>query len=113
MEYFFENKNFEIINYLKKYIGFGELLKHVDLIVDEKLDKLHSYVINKIKDGKVKPLRKEKSKKNNQKQSEYNENDEDEKKGKMEEEEEGEEEEEDSDDELSEETKRILSLETD
>ena len=112
LEYFFENKNFEIINYLKKYIGFGELLKHVDLIVDEKLDKLHSYVINKIKDGKVKPLRKEKSKKNNQKQSEYNENDEDEKKGKMEEEEEGEEEE-DSDEELSEETKRILSLETD
>ena len=112
LEYFFENKNFEIINYLKKYIGFGELLNHVDLIVDENLDKLHSYVINKINDGKAKPLRKEKSKKNNQKQSEYNENDEDDNKGKMEVEEE-EEEEEESDDELSEETKRILSLQTD
>ena len=35
LEYFFENKNFEIINYLKKYIGFGDLLEKIDLIVEK------------------------------------------------------------------------------
>ena len=111
-EYFLENENFEIINYLKKYIGFGDLLDNVDLIVDKNLDNLHSYILNKIKDNIAKPLLNEKSKKINKKKLDFNENDEDEIIGKEEEEEE-EEEEESSEDEKSEETKRILSLQTD
>ena len=107
LEYFLEDKNFEIINYLKKYIGFGDLLDNVHLIVDKNLDNLHSYIRNKIQDNKVKPLLNEKTKKNNKKKLDFNENDEDEIIGNEEEEEES------SEDEKSEETKRILSLQTD
>ena len=112
LEYFLENKNFEIMNYLKKYLGFGELLNSVDLIVDKDLDKLHKYIINKIKDGKAKPLLKEKLKKNKESKYDYYEYDEemiDKNKGEEEEEEEDSEE----SSELSEETKRCLSLQTD
>lgn len=110
LEYFLENKNFEVINYLKKYIGFGDLLDNIDLIVDKNLDNLHTYIRNKIQDNTAKPLLNEKLKKNNKKKLDFNENDEDEIIGNEEEEEE---EEESSEDEKSEETKRILSLQTD
>ena len=64
LEYFFENENFEIIYYLKKYLGFGELLNKVNLIVDENLDKLHNYVKNKISEKKVQLLYKDNISKN-------------------------------------------------
>ena len=60
LEYFFENERFEIIKYLMKYIGFGELLQKVDLIIDENYDELHDFIENKIKEGKIQPLRKTK-----------------------------------------------------
>ena len=110
LEYFLENKNFEVITYLKKYIGFGELLEKVDLIVDKNLDALHSYVANKIKEGKAKLLLKDKRNKNNDNKIDFNENDEDILKVEMEEDEDEEEEE---SSEKSEETKRLLSLQTD
>ena len=100
------------MNYIIKYLGFGELLNSVDLIVDKDLDKLHKYIINKIKDGKAKPLLKEKLKKNKESKYDYYEYDEemiDKNKGEEEEEEEDSEE----SSELSEETKRCLSLQTD
>ena len=124
LEYYFENKEFEIINYLKKYLGFGGLLNKVDLIVDENLSQLHSYIKNKLNDSSVQLLFKEKISNFKSKKNELDENDEDkyEKKDEGEEEEEGEEkeegekgeeEEEEEDDEKSEETKKLLKLETD
>ena len=122
MEYFFENKNYEIINYLKKYIGLGELLNKVDLIVDTNFDKLHDYILKKINEGKAKRLLKEKSKKNNQNKIYYDdEDDEDIIKGRINEEkeeeeeerEEEEEEEEEESEEKSEETKRLLKMQID
>lgn len=50
------------MNYLKKYLGFGELLNRADLIVGENLDELHSYIINKINNEKIKPLHQENQK---------------------------------------------------
>ena len=111
LEYILENKNFEVVTYLKKYIGFGELLEKVDFIVDKNWDALHSYVANKIKEGKAKLLLKDKRNKNNDNKIDFNENDEDMLKGEMEEDEDEEEEEESS--EKSKETKRLLSLQTD
>ena len=114
LEYFFENKNFEIMTYLKKYLGLGELLNRVDLIVDENFDRLHCYIAKKIEEGIAKPLLKEKFKKNNYKNIDSEEKDQDKIKAKMElEEENEEEEEEESDEELSEETKRLMKLVTD
>ena len=123
LEYYFENKDFEIINYLKKYLGFGDLLNKVDLIVDEDLSQLHSYIKNKLNDSNVQLLFKEKTSNFKNKKNELDENDEDkyEKKNEGDEEEEGEkgekeeeeEEEEEEDDEKSEETKKLLNLETD
>ena len=109
LEYFFENENFEIIYYLKKYLGFGDLLDNVNLIVDENLDKLHNYVKDKIEKKEVKPLYEKKSDKNC-KDNFFEESDEDKKEKKDGEEEEEEEEEER---ELSEETKNILNSQTD
>ena len=65
LEYFFENEKFEIINYLKKYLGFGDLLDRVDLIVDENFDRLHSYIKAKIAEGKVQLLYEVKPQKKN------------------------------------------------
>ena len=116
LEYFLENKNFEIMDYLKKNLGFGELLNKADLIVDENLNKLHSYILNIIKEGKVKPIGKNKSKKKGKNKINDSEDD-DEKEKKVDNDEDEEEEEEDSDEEedeeLSEEAKRIRSLEID
>ena len=115
LEYFFENEKFEIIKYLKKYIGFGDLLDKVDLIVDENLDKLHSYIKDKIADGSAKLLYKDKKSKNNNEIINLDEDDEDKimKSSQLEEENEQEEEdeEEEESDEKSEETKRLMKLE--
>ena len=109
-EYFSENEKLEIIHSLKKYLGFGDLLQKVDLIVDQNLDGLRSYVKNKIEKGEVQPLIKDKISKNNLKEYIYDESDGDERERNSDEEE-GEEEEEEE--ELSEETKRILKSQTD
>ena len=109
LEYFIENENFEIIYYLKKYLGFGELLDNVNLIVDENLDKLHNYVKNKIEKKEAKPLYEKKNSAKNCKDYIFEESDEDKKEGEEEEEEEDEEEER----ELSEEAKNILKSQTD
>ena len=107
LESFFENKEFEIMNYLKKYLGFGDLLGKVYLITDKSSDNLHSYIQNKINEGKIQPLIKEKDNKNKTKKYNNNENDSDINEVNMEEDEEDEEEEDESS-ELSEETKRIM-----
>ena len=107
LAYFLENSNFEIIHYLKKYIGFGDLLEKVDLIVDENLDRLHSYVKSKIANGEARPLLKEIISGKNCRDYIFSEGDED-VKGEKEEEEEDEYE----DEELSEETKRIIKSQT-
>ena len=109
IEYFFENEKFEIINYLKKYLGFGDLLDRVDLIVDENFDRLHSYIKAKIDDGKAQLLYEDKTRKINIKKNNSDENDED--KNIINIDEEDEEEEEDDDEELSEETKRFIKSE--
>ena len=109
--YFLENENFEIIYYLKKYLGFGELLNKVDLIVDENLDRVHNYVKNKISEKKVQLLYKDNISKNKYKKYNLDESDEDEKRGKTDKEEE-EEEEEEEEKELSEETKNIIKSQT-
>ena len=108
LEYFFENEKFEIIYYLKKYLGFGDLLGKVDLIVDENLDKLHEYVKNKIDNKEAKPLYEDKNSKKTCNNFFYDESDEDGKQNNCEEEEEEEEE-----IELSEETKNLLKSQTD
>ena len=79
LEYFFENENFEIIYYLKKYLGFGELLDNVNLIVDENLNKLHNYVKNKIEKKEAKPLYEKKNSAKNCKDYMFVESDEDKK----------------------------------
>ena len=107
LESFFENKEFEIMNYLKKYLGFGDLLGKVYLITDKSSDNLHSYIQNKINEGKIQPLIKEKDNKNKTKKYNNNENDSDINEVNMEEDKEDEEEEDESS-ELSEETKRIM-----
>ena len=108
LEYFFDNEKFEIIYYLKNYLGFGDLLKNVDLVVDENLNRLHSYVKQKISEGKVQLLYKEKNSKINIKKYISDESDGSEKGRKFNDEGEEEEEEEEEESELSEETKEIL-----
>ena len=61
MEYFFEKKDIHgkdsrIIFKLKTYLGFGDLLNQVGLIVDRNPNKLHEYVNEKIKNGVARPL---------------------------------------------------------
>ena len=112
LEYFFEDEKLEIISSLKKYLGFSELLKKVNLIVAENLDELHSLVKNKILKGEVQLLHKDKISKNKIREYIYDDSDEDEKERKTYEEDE-EEEEEEEERELSEETKNILKSQTD
>ena len=107
---------FEIMNYLKKYLGFGELLTRIDLIVSENAEELHKFIINKIQEGTAKPIREEKSKKKIKNKINNSESDNENKinnKNEKEEEEEEEEEESDEVSEKSEETKKILKLQTD
>ena len=112
LEYFFENEKFGVIRSLKKYLGFGDILNKIDLIVAEKLDDLHSYVKNKIEKGEAQLLYvNKKSKRNEAKEYIYGENDEDEKGRKTDGEEEAEEEE-GEEEELSEETKNIIKSQT-
>ena len=114
LEYFFENEKFEVIRSLKKYLGFGDLLNKVNLIVAENLDDLHLYVKNKIEKGEAQLLYVDKKSKRNIKEYIYGEKDEDEKGMKTdgEEEELEEEEEEEEEEELSEETKNIIKSQT-
>jgi hypothetical protein len=113
LEYFFENEKFEVIRSLKKYLGFGDLLNKVNLIVAENLDDLHLYVKNKIEKGEAQLLYVDKKSKRNIKEYIYGEKDEDEKGMKTDgEEEELEEKEEKEEEELSEETKNIIKSQT-
>ena len=58
-EYFFwidEKLEKPLINILKTYIGFGDLINKVNLVVDRDADKLLDYINKKIQDGNTKPL---------------------------------------------------------
>ena len=47
LEYFFENNNKHIINFLKSYLGYGELLSKTELFTKNNLDELQSLIYNK------------------------------------------------------------------
>jgi len=58
-EYFFGNEDKiekPLIYILKTYIGFGDLINKVNLLVDRDADKLLDYITKKIQDGNAKPL---------------------------------------------------------
>ena len=58
-EYFFGNEDKigkPLIYILKTYIGFGDLINKVNLVVDRDADKLLDYINKKIQDGNAKPL---------------------------------------------------------
>lgn len=53
LEYFFEEKNKHIIYILKNYLGYGELLSKVNLIVSNNMDDLQKFVFQKIKNVQI------------------------------------------------------------
>ena len=58
-EYFFGNEDKiekPLIYILKTYIGFGDLINKVNLVVDRDADKLLDYINKRIQDGNAKPL---------------------------------------------------------
>ena len=58
-EYFFGNEDKiekPLINILKTYIGLGDLINKVNLVVDRDADKLLDYINKKIQEGNAKPL---------------------------------------------------------
>ena len=58
-EYFFGNEDKigkPLIYILKTYIGFGDLINKVNLVVDRDVDKLLDYINKKIQDGNAKLL---------------------------------------------------------
>lgn len=66
----------KIIHILKSYVGFGDLLEKVDLIINNNIDGLINYINQKIKDDNVKPLFEKKvlNQKRNRPKSNVNEN---------------------------------------
>ena len=58
-EYFFEDPDRienNIIHILKSYLGFGDLIDNVGLVINRKVDELINYINQKFKDKNVKPL---------------------------------------------------------
>ena len=56
LEYFFEYNNKHIINFLKSYLGYGELLSKTKLFTKNNLDELQSLIYNKYLNNSVSRL---------------------------------------------------------